>query len=165
VVCGDQSAGTISVLEGITGVRFPRQGAVCTRFATDITLRHCPDQNEIIAKILPSATRTEEERLRMLSFKRQLSSIDDLPRVIQEVSVLMGIKVCVDTDVESTTFAADVLRLEVIGNTGLPLTVVDFPGLIFVSENAEDMHTVKRLVDSYLDDQARCHASRQASSR
>jgi hypothetical protein len=101
----------------------------------------------------------------MLSFKRQLSSIDDLPRVIQEVSVLMGIKVCVDTDVESTTFAADVLRLEVIGNTGLPLTVVDFPGLIFVSENAEDMHTVKRLVDSYLDDQARCHASRQASSR
>ncbi|KAF2844124.1 Dynamin family protein [Plenodomus tracheiphilus IPT5] len=151
VVCGDQSAGKSSVLEGITGVPFPRQDGVCTRFATEIVLRHCPGQNEIIAKILPSASRTEEQRLQMTSFERKLSGFDDLPRVIQEVSVLMGIKGSADTDVESTTFAADVLRLEVIGDTGLHLTVVDLPGLISVSENVEDMHTVERLVDSYLE--------------
>jgi GTP-binding protein EngB required for normal cell division len=151
VVCGDQSAGKSSVLEGITGVPFPRQDGVCTRFATEIILRHCLDQNEIIAKILPSASRTEEERLRMTAFERRLSGFDDLPEVIREVSVLMGIRGTADTDMESTTFAADVLRLEVIGNTGLHLTVVDLPGLISVSANVEDMHTVERLVDNYLE--------------
>lgn len=151
VVCGDQSAGKSSVLEGITGVPFPRQDGVCTRFATEIILRHCPGKNEIIARILPSTARTEEEKLRMASFERQLTGFDDLPRVIQEASVLMGIKGCVESDLPSPAFTADVLRLEVIGNTGLHLTVVDLPGLISVSENVEDMRTVEHLVDGYLE--------------
>lgn len=79
VVCGDQSAGKSSVLEGITGVPFPRQDGVCTRFATEIILRHCPDKSEIIAKILPNSSRTEEERLQMNSFERQLTGFEDLP--------------------------------------------------------------------------------------
>tara|TARA_R110002003_G_scaffold107_8_gene9019 strand:+ start:1219 stop:2733 length:1515 start_codon:yes stop_codon:yes gene_type:complete len=151
VVCGDQSAGKSSVLEGITGVPFPRQDGVCTRFATEIILRHRPDENEIIAKILPSASRTAEERLRMTSFERQLKGFDDLPGVIQEASVLMGIRDCADPDLNSPAFTADVLRLEVIGNTGLHLTVVDLPGLISVSDNVEDMRTVEHLVDGYLE--------------
>lgn len=151
VVCGDQSAGKSSVLEGITGVPFPRQDGVCTRFATEIILRHFPGKNEILAKILPSASRTEEERLRMISFERQLTGFDDLPRVIQEASVLMGVRDFANPDLESPAFTADVLRLEVIGNTGLHLTVVDLPGLISVSENLEDMRTVEQLVDSYLE--------------
>jgi hypothetical protein len=40
VVSGDQSTGKSSVLEGITGVPFPRQDGLCTRFATEITLEH-----------------------------------------------------------------------------------------------------------------------------
>ncbi|KAH3962145.1 hypothetical protein HBI25_218320 [Parastagonospora nodorum] len=151
VVCGDQSAGKSSVLEGITGVPFPRQDGACTRFATEIILRHCEDQDEIIARILPSASRTEEERIQMTSFERRLSGFDDLPRVIQEVSMLMGIEGYAHENVESATFVADVLRLEVIGNTGLHLTVVDLPGLISVSENTKDVQTIEHLVDSYLE--------------
>ncbi|KAF3006090.1 hypothetical protein E8E13_011116 [Curvularia kusanoi] len=151
VVCGDQSAGKSSVLEGITGVPFPRQDGVCTRFATEIILRHRPDKNEIIAKVLPSASRNEEERLQMTSFERQLTGFDDLPRVIEEASVLMGLRSSTNPDLCCPAFAADVLRLEVIGNTGLHLTVVDLPGLISVSENLEDMQTVEHLVDSYLE--------------
>jgi GTPase SAR1 family protein len=151
VVCGDQSAGKSSVLEGITGVPFPRQDGVCTRFATEIILRHCPDKNEIVAKILPSASRSEEERHRMASFERQLTGFDDLPRVIEEASMLMGIRDCANPNLDSPAFTADVLRLEVIGNTGLHLTVVDLPGLISVSENVEDMRTVECLVDGYLE--------------
>ncbi|KAJ4365360.1 hypothetical protein N0V95_000507 [Ascochyta clinopodiicola] len=151
VVCGDQSAGKSSVLEGITGVPFPRQDGVCTRFATEIILRHCPSRNEIVAKILPAASRSEEERLRMTSFERQLTGFDDLPRVIKEASALMGIGDYTDPKLGSPAFTADVLRLEVIGNTGLHLTVVDLPGLISVSENVEDMRTVECLVDGYLE--------------
>lgn len=87
----------------------------------------------------------------MTSFERQLTGFSDLPRVIQEASKLMGVSDCTDSDVDSTAFTADLLRLEVIGNTGLHLTVVDLPGLISVSENVEDMRTVEHLVDGYLE--------------
>jgi len=39
VVVGDQSSGKSSVLEGITGLPFPRDSGLCTRFATQITFR------------------------------------------------------------------------------------------------------------------------------
>lgn len=151
VVCGDQSAGKSSVLEGITGIPFPRADGMCTRFATEIILRHQPDKNRITARLLPSVLRTEEERLRMDSFERQLDSFDELPAVIQEASALMGIRgTSANADPSSPAFAADVLSLEFVGNTGLHLTVVDLPGLISVSENPEDMRIVEDLVDEYL---------------
>lgn len=40
VVCDDQTAGKSSVLEGISGILFPRQDRLYTRFATEIVLRH-----------------------------------------------------------------------------------------------------------------------------
>jgi len=42
VVVGDQSSGKSSVLEGITGLPFPRDSGLCTRFATQITFRRAP---------------------------------------------------------------------------------------------------------------------------
>ncbi|KAL5401089.1 hypothetical protein PMIN03_011811 [Paraphaeosphaeria minitans] len=87
----------------------------------------------------------------MTKFHRQLKGFDDLPQVIQEASALMGITTSADSTLDSPAFTADVLRLEVIGDTGLHLTVVDLPGLISVSENEEDMQTVKSLVDNYLE--------------
>ena len=40
VVSGDQSTGKSSVLEGLTGLPFPRQDGLCTRFPTEIILEH-----------------------------------------------------------------------------------------------------------------------------
>ncbi|OAL48844.1 Dynamin family protein [Pyrenochaeta sp. DS3sAY3a] len=154
VVCGDQSVGKSSVLEGITGIPFPRQEGVCTKFATEIILRHQPGETRMVAKVLASASRTKEERLRMAAFERKLTTFDDLPTVIQEASALMGIgDNCSDSDSNSTctTFAADVLRLEVVGDTGLHLTIVDLPGLISVSDNPDDLNIVDNLVDGYLE--------------
>ena len=87
----------------------------------------------------------------MTSFERQLTGFDDLPRVIEEASVLMGIRNSTNPNLNSPAFTVDVLRLEVIGNTDLHLTMVDLPGLISLSENLEDMQTVEHLVDSYLE--------------
>lgn len=47
-------------------------------------------------------------------------------------------------------FAADVLRLELVGNTGLHLIIVVLPGLISVAECEKDVKVVEDLADSYL---------------
>lgn len=40
VISGDQSAGKSSVLDGITGIPFPRLDGLCNRLPTEIILRH-----------------------------------------------------------------------------------------------------------------------------
>ncbi|KAF3391688.1 Interferon-induced GTP-binding protein Mx1 [Penicillium rolfsii] len=126
VVCGDQSAGKSSVLEGISGIPFPRQDGLCTRFATEIT-------NRITATITPHSSRDEEGRRRLALFRREFRSFEELPSIIKAVGLAMG--------ADAPAFAADVLRLELVGRTGLYLTIVDLPGLILVSEDERDLVT------------------------
>ncbi|KAJ5907937.1 Dynamin [Penicillium taxi] len=130
VVCGDQSAGKSSVLEGISGYPFPRQDGLCTRFPTEIILRHDIQINMMTASVLPSASRSVKEKI--------------------DASRLMGIRGFSD-DVDAPSFASDVLRLELVGNINLHLTLVDLPGLISVSENDKDVEFVRELVDRYLE--------------
>lgn len=149
VVCGDQSCGKSSVLEGITRIPFPRQDGLCTRFATEIILRHQPGVNSMTATIFPGAGRTEQEKSNLKQFRQGLSCFDELPGIIEEAAALMGIRGHT-TAVDATTFAADVLRLEIVGNTGLHLTVVDVPGLISGADDESDSAVVEELVSSYL---------------
>ncbi|GFF25411.1 interferon-induced GTP-binding protein Mx1 [Aspergillus udagawae] len=150
VVCGDQSAGKSSVLEGISGIPFPRQDGVCTRFATEIILRHEPKYRRNTATIIPHISRTEDEKARLSAFHREVSDLAHLPGIIDEAAKLVGVQGANDLD-DAPTFAADVLRLEVVGDTGLHLTLVDLPGLISVSENEDDLQVVNDLVNSYLE--------------
>lgn len=150
VVCGDQSAGKSSVLEGISGIPFPRQDGVCTRFATEIILRHEPKAQRNTATIIPHMSRTEEEKARLSAFRHEIDNLADLPAIIDEAARLMGVQGA-NNLADAPAFAADVLRLEVVGDTGLHLTLVDLPGLISVSENEEDVQLVGELVNSYLE--------------
>ncbi|PLN82531.1 dynamin GTPase [Aspergillus taichungensis] len=150
VVCGDQSAGKSSVLEGISGIPFPRQDGLCTRFATEIVLRHTPQANRMTATINAHSSRDDEERKRLASFRKEFRDFAELPGIIEAAGQHMGIRVSED-QADAPAFAADVLRLELVGNTGLHLTIVDLPGLISVSENERDVQLVSDLVDSYLE--------------
>lgn len=150
VVCGDQSAGKSSVLEGISGIPFPRQDGVCTRFATEIILRHEPNDQRNTATIIPHMSRAEDEKVRLSAFHRDINDLVNLPGIVDEAARLMGVQGANDST-DAPTFAADVLRLEVVGDTGLHLTLVDLPGLISVSENEEDVQLVGNLVNSYLE--------------
>jgi len=150
VVCGDQSAGKSSVLEGITGYPFPRKDGLCTQFPTEIVLRHDPSRTSMNASLLPSLSRTPEERQRFESFQREFQDFNDLPAIIRDASEIMMIRGFSEFP-DAPGFAADVLRLELVGNTGLHLTLVDLPGLISVSEDEEDVQIVESLVDSYLE--------------
>lgn len=44
VVVSDQSSGKSSVLEGLSGLPFPRDSSLCTRFATQIMFRRSAEK-------------------------------------------------------------------------------------------------------------------------
>ncbi|KAB8240074.1 P-loop containing nucleoside triphosphate hydrolase protein [Aspergillus flavus] len=152
VVCGDQSSGKSSVLAGVTGFAFPRQEGTCTRFATEIVIRHSNEPEMVTASIIPSLSRQDGSKDILRRFTRTLESTEELPSVVNEASVAMGIRGYTDCD-DSPAFASDVLRIEIAGDTGLCLTIVDLPGLISVSDYEEgdiDVQLINALVDGYL---------------
>lgn len=148
VVCGDQSAGKSSVLEGITEIPFPRKDGLCTRFATEIVLRHSLDEQSITASIIPDGSRDSSTADSLRAYEKRLSSYDELPDIIQEVGKLMGLRGFTD-DEQAPPFTSDVLRIQVTGQTGLHLTIVDLPGLVSGADN-EEKTLVENLVDGYL---------------
>ncbi|CAG8947206.1 unnamed protein product [Penicillium salamii] len=149
VVCGDQSAGKSSVLEGISGIPFPREDGLCTRFATEIVMRHDQQESRMTATITPHSAREDEDKARLASFRIEFRDFSELPDIIRAAGQIMGVRMS-ESEVDAPAFAADVLRLELVGNTGLHLTIVDLPGLISVSEDVRDVQLVSDLVDSYL---------------
>lgn len=152
VVCGDQSAGKSSVLEGITGLPFPRQDGVCTRFATEIILQHSVGERQIVATVIPSASRTQSSKMELRKYEKELGTFGELPQTIEEAGTLMGIRGFGGL-MEGPAFVEDVLRIKVTGSLGLHLTVVDLPGLISVAneeQTEEDVQTVQGMVDSYV---------------
>ncbi|KAF3938769.1 Dynamin-2 [Dactylella cylindrospora] len=154
VVCGDQSAGKSSVLEGITGIPFPRSDGVCTKFATEITLTHNADDKTIIkATIIPDASRADDDKAQLSASKWVLKDFDELPTLISQVGNIMGLR-GFGSHSTGPAFGADVLSIHVSGNTGRHLTVVDLPGLIAVAndeQTSEDVELVGDLVDRYIE--------------
>lgn len=153
-VCGDQSAGKSSVLEGITGIPFPRQEGLCTRFPTEIILCHSEtsQQTTITASIRPHSSRTQEIQSTLTSYRRVLQNINELPSVIQEVSRHMQIRGYTE-DGSGLAFAPDALRIEITGPIGIHLSVVDLPGLIEVPDDNrddDDVNAVINMVTAYL---------------
>ena len=155
IVSGDQSTGKSSVLEGITGVPFPRQDGLCTRFATEINMEHTSEQDietEITATIIPSESRNNKSKKKLRAFLRHLSDFKELAKVIDGAGELMGLR-GYGTVQSGPAFGQDVLRIKVRGNTGLNLTIVDLPGIIQVPNDEQgdsDVDTVHALVDSYI---------------
>ncbi|KAH7358180.1 interferon-induced GTP-binding protein Mx2 [Plectosphaerella cucumerina] len=152
VVCGDQSAGKSSVLERLTEIPFPRQDGLCTRFATEIILRHAEGAREMVATIHADKGHDPEAQKLLEGYRKNVNDFSDLPDIIDEVSSLMGLRGYGDSG--GKAFSLDVLRIEVKGPTGLQLTIVDLPGLISVAnedQSDEDVKVVHRLVESYLE--------------
>ena len=75
VVVGDQSSGKSSVLEAIADVPFPRDATLCTKFATNITLRRQPSENVHIS-IIPGKSATQEKAKRLRSWSYQTKKLD-----------------------------------------------------------------------------------------
>ena len=155
VVCGDQSAGKSSVLEALTEIPFPRNDNLCTRFATEIILRRATIDSLTI-KVIPDTARPSNEQESIQAFQMSITNFDELPSVMAEAMVVMGLDSldCASTLASNAkAFAKDVLSITIEGPSRPQLTLVDLPGLIQnqtkgVTEADVDM--VKEITDNYI---------------
>ncbi|KAL6717733.1 hypothetical protein ACLMJK_003818 [Lecanora helva] len=146
IVCGDQSSGKSSVLEAVSGVRFPTKENLCTRFATELVLRRDTVATAKVA-IVPSNQRSDQEKEKLLAFEAPCVRIDTIPSVIDAAREAMGL------GSGTKAFSDDVLRVEISGPEQSHLTLVDLPGLIHAEgrqQSAEDVKLVTSLVHSYM---------------
>ena len=90
VVVGQQSSGKSSVLEGLTGLPFPRDSGLCTRFATQITFRRS-DSDATTISIIPAKDSSSDHQQEMKSWgERNMETFDaeSLAAIMQEVCTL-----------------------------------------------------------------------------
>lgn len=146
VVCGDQSSGKSSSLEAISGIPFPTKDNLCTRFATEVILRRTSVVTASVA-IVPSQTRSESERAKLLGFRETIVSFKDFPSLVERAKAAMGVSIA------GNAFSNDILRVEVSGPDRPHLTIVDLPGLIH-SENkiqtTADVELVVAMARNYM---------------
>ncbi|KAF1822262.1 uncharacterized protein K489DRAFT_389167 [Dissoconium aciculare CBS 342.82] len=157
VVCGDQSSGKSSVLEGLTGIPFPRDDGVCTRFPTEIIITHDETRPQTItASIIPfSNTHRPSETLKSLKdFNRSITTFEQLPKTIAEAGSLMGLRGYGEKNEDGPSFGRDVLQIKVSNQSGQHLSIVDLPGLISVASDVQteaDVEIVHQTVTSYIE--------------
>jgi hypothetical protein len=73
---GDQSSGKSSVLEGLTGLPFPRDSSLCTRFPTQIVFKRSKTSNTKIS-IITAHGQDDSKVNAITSFgKMQLKALD-----------------------------------------------------------------------------------------
>ena len=113
VVCGDQSSGKSSVLEAISQIPFPRKENLCTRFATEIILRHSTNVS-VSAKITPDKTRPASEQEELAKFQRSIDDVTAFPSLVEEATEAMGLEKTL-TDDTKRLFSRDVLSVEISG--------------------------------------------------
>ncbi|KAK7177566.1 interferon-induced GTP-binding protein Mx1 [Paraphaeosphaeria sporulosa] len=154
VVVGDQSSGKSSVLEGLTGLPFPRDSGLCTRFATQITFRRSSETN-IVASIIPAKGSPQErqERLRAWSTSSMQSlDVDSFRDIMEQVTGILEIGS--NTEPSRRTFSEDVLRLEVSGPSQEHFSVIDVPGIFKRTTQGmttkEDIVLVDQMVHGYM---------------
>ncbi|KAL6849641.1 hypothetical protein ACO1O0_009184 [Amphichorda felina] len=141
IVVGDQSSGKSSVLEAISHVHFPVEGGLCTRFATELVLRHAKQTRADVSVKFADSSKPSH------SFQRVGFSEEDLPEIIAEAKECMGFSR------SDQGFSKDVLRLEIQGPGMYPLTLVDLPGLFHTETETQTLQgkdTVEQLVESYM---------------
>lgn len=88
MVVGDQSSGKSSLLENLTGIPFPRDVELCTRYATQITQRR-DSQSRVEIRIIPGPQASEEHRKHLEAYIREMPSKDLQSRfadILKEVS-------------------------------------------------------------------------------
>ncbi|KAK3394416.1 P-loop containing nucleoside triphosphate hydrolase protein [Podospora didyma] len=158
VAVGDQSSGKSSLLESLTGIPFPRNVELCTRYATQITQRR-DEETRVDITIIPGVDATPAHKKEVEGYRSNARSMEDLrarfPEILAEVNAKMGIRSDA-TSKGGTVFSRDVLKVEICGPKEDYLTIIDVPG-IFRNPTAgvttkDDIQMVRDMVQDYIKD-------------
>ncbi|KAK4181009.1 P-loop containing nucleoside triphosphate hydrolase protein [Triangularia setosa] len=158
VVVGDQSSGKSSLLESLTGIPFPRDVGLCTRYATQITQRR-DNSTHVNITIIPGPRSTDEHKSHVETYYGSALSGDDLrakfPAILQEVNARMGIRLSSSAK-GGTVFSEDILKIEICGPKEDYLTVIDVPGIFRNPTEGvttkQDIDMVRNMVTEYIRD-------------
>ncbi|KAI0459116.1 P-loop containing nucleoside triphosphate hydrolase protein [Xylaria acuta] len=160
VVCGDQSSGKSSVLQSISGMSFPVKDGLGTRFATELILRHIPEElaETCRVSIQPGNDRSLEDRKRLEAFRySEIPEQSNIGVIIERAKDVMGLSDKINNDAgagaQSKTLSSDILRIELSGPAQPHLTIVDLPGLYRAGnkeQSAESAQIVRSQVYSYI---------------
>ncbi|GAB1316632.1 P-loop containing nucleoside triphosphate hydrolase protein [Madurella fahalii] len=138
VVVGGQSSGKSSLLESLTGFSFPRGQGLCTRYATQITLRRSQITNTAISITPgPHSNSDRKEQLRAFRYDARGFQGERLANIIDEAGEVMGIRSNRGPGKSNRPmFSSDILKIEISGPARQEphLTVIDVPGLFQVTE-------------------------------
>lgn len=92
MVVGNQNSGKSSLLEGLTGLSFPISNKICTRFATQVILRHAPDEfPHVKAVVFPGRRHNADISTGPILISstaflgRHAFDTEDFPRIIEKV--------------------------------------------------------------------------------
>ncbi|OLL26592.1 Interferon-induced GTP-binding protein Mx1 [Neolecta irregularis DAH-3] len=167
VVCGEQSSGKSSVLEGITQIPFPRNDDLCTRFATQVVLRRSETRHFQI-RIIPAENRYQDQKRRL---RQEETSLNDrakemkaeadtsaIPKLVNEaMKVILAESGTLSSFAQNKPrFSSDILSIEISGPDQSHLSVVDLPGYINSTEtgdNAHEIEIIKSMVRNFIRDQ------------
>jgi Dynamin family/Dynamin central region len=139
IVCGNQSSGKSSVLEGISGLNFPRDSGLCTTFPTELRIYRGEQNGGTVS--LPSSSG--------IQFHVKLHKLADFGKAIQDAKTALKKHYGKG---EKAIFR-HVLRVEVTHRTWPPLTLVDLPGLTknpVYGQTKEDVALIREIVEGYM---------------
>lgn len=142
IVVGDQSSGKSSVLEAISQHKFPSKDGICTRFATQLSLRK---SSSVGIKVSIESNGSGQHVLQPLdNYEYDKDKIGD---IIEDAKQTMSAKIGHDG------ISEDILHIEVSGPDMCPLTLVDLPGFYHSEtkdQSAKGIPIVDRLANRYM---------------
>uniref|UniRef100_A0A093UWQ9 Interferon-induced GTP-binding protein Mx n=1 Tax=Talaromyces marneffei PM1 TaxID=1077442 RepID=A0A093UWQ9_TALMA len=143
VVCGDQSAGKSSVLEAL--LKYPFHGKI-------IYVQGKSDSLQI--RVIPDPERSVEEQKSIREFRENITSFEELPKVMDKATEIMGINKVNGSGIDlRQAFARDVLSVEIEGPNRPQLTVVDLPGIVqsqTKDTSQADVQLTVEITESYI---------------
>jgi GTPase SAR1 family protein len=147
IICGDQSSGKSSVLEAISGVRFPIKDGLCTRFATELVLRRADTESGPTVTVVAEGNFSATGHAEPKTIETSTTSLEDLESIFERAERVMGI------NPSTKEFSTNTLRIEVSGPKQPHLTLVDLPGLFHTANKTQsvtDIVAVRTLVELYM---------------
>lgn len=140
LVSGSQSAGKSSVLEALTTIPFPSNEDTCTRFVTEVTLKHATTESWKFTLEFGAGTTPSR------AWERECRDRKDIASLFEEASSVLF-------STGFSGFSKSILHVEAFSPVLRPLQILDLPGLILNDpDDHNNVDLVRNIVLRYIQD-------------